>query len=69
MGGMKSPMVSPISWPVLRQAVDASVVITDADSLAAAEYLQSQSVDAGPCGAGSCAGFRIVAENAPGPSI
>ena len=50
---------------VLRQGVDTSVAITDADSIAAAEYLQSQSVDASPCGAGSFAGFRTVAENAP----
>ena len=65
MGGMVSPMVSPISWPVLRQGVDTSVVITDVDSIAAAQYLQNQSVDAGPCGAGSFAGFRNVAEEAP----
>ncbi len=65
MGGMISPMVSPISWPVLRQGVDTSVVITDVESTAAADYLHSQSINAGPCGAGSFAGFQNVAEKAP----
>ena len=65
MGGMVSPMVSLISWPILRKGVDASVVITEADSVTAAEQLHSHCVDAGPCGAGSFAGFQKVAETEP----
>ncbi|MCJ1480350.1 hypothetical protein MMC06_000505 [Schaereria dolodes] len=65
MDGMNCSTVSPISWPVLRAGVDASVTITDLESHNAVQYLHAQGVNAGPCGAGALAGFRHVAADAP----
>lgn len=61
MDGMNCGTVSPISWPILRQGVDASVTITDKQCHEAIQYLHSQGVNAGPCGAGSLAALRKVA--------
>lgn len=58
MDGMNCGSVSPISWPTLKAGVDASLTITDADCHAAVQYLQQNGVNAGPCGAGTLAGFK-----------
>ena len=63
--GMNCGTVSPISWPVLRSGVDASVTVPDSATHAAVQYLQSRGVNAGPCGAATVAGLRRVAAVAP----
>lgn len=65
MDGMNCGTVSPISWPVLRQGVDASVTITDSECHQAIQYLQSHGVNAGPCGAGTLAALKKVAREKP----
>jgi diaminopropionate ammonia-lyase len=58
MDGMNCGSVSPISWPTLKAGIDASLTITDRECHAAVQYLHENSVNAGPCGAGTLAGFR-----------
>jgi threonine dehydratase len=63
--GMNCGTVSPIAWPVLRSSVDASVMVPDTATHAAVQYLESQGVNAGPCGAATLAGLRRVAAVSP----
>ena len=65
MDGMNCGTVSPISWPVLRQGVDASVTITDKQCHEAIQYLHHRGVNAGPCGAGPLAALQKVAQENP----
>lgn len=56
MNGMNCGTVSPISWPILRNGVDASVTISDLDCHDSINYLRSIGMNPGPCGAaGLCA--------------
>ena len=58
MDGMNCGSVSPTSWPTLKAGIDASLTITDQECHAAVQYLHENGVNAGPCGAGTVAGFR-----------
>jgi diaminopropionate ammonia-lyase len=58
MDGMNCGSVSPTSWPTLKAGIDASLTITDQECHAAVLYLHENGVNAGPCGAGTVAGFR-----------
>lgn len=59
--GMNCGTVSPIAWPILQRGVDVSVTVPDTATHAAVQYLKSQGVNAGPCGAATLAGLRRVA--------
>ncbi|PYH81099.1 hypothetical protein BO82DRAFT_284811 [Aspergillus uvarum CBS 121591] len=58
MAGMNCGTVSSAAWPVLQKLVDASVTISDYESHRAVQYLASNGVDSGPCGAASLAAIR-----------
>jgi diaminopropionate ammonia-lyase family len=58
MDGMNCGSLSAISWEVLKGGVDASLTICDEECHDAVQYLQGNGVNAGPCGAGTLAGFR-----------
>jgi len=63
MSGMCCGTVSPVSWPVLKDGVDASVVVDDWTCHETVEELRGLGIDAGPCGAGCLAGLRRVMSN------
>ena len=65
MDGMTCGTVSPVSWPVLREGVDASVTVSDTECHEAIQELKGYGIDAGPCGAATLAGLRRVAREAP----
>ncbi|TFA98875.1 Diaminopropionate ammonia-lyase [Trichoderma ghanense] len=58
MAGLDCGTPSSISWAVLRHGVDASLTISDYEAHEACEYLKSQGVSAGPCGAAPVAALR-----------
>ncbi|RMJ16215.1 hypothetical protein CDV36_004117 [Fusarium kuroshium] len=58
MAGLNCGVPSTIAWDLLKDGVDASVTVSDFESHQAALYLQSQGVEAGPCGAASLAALR-----------
>ena len=58
MNGMNCGTSSTIAWPVLRDGTYAAVTVTDVESHECVKYLQSQSVNAGPCGAASLAALK-----------
>lgn len=58
MNGMNCGTPSMIAWPVLRDGTYAAVTVTDVESHDSVQYLQSQGVDAGPCGAATLAALR-----------
>jgi diaminopropionate ammonia-lyase len=66
MAGMNCGTVSPMSWPVLKQGVDASVTVSEWEAHVALQYLQKHGVNAGPCGAATLAAFQRVAAENPG---
>ena len=60
MAGLNCGTVSSLAWPYLRDGLDASVAVTDADSAGAARDLAAADVSSGPCGAASLAGARAA---------
>ncbi|KAI9866641.1 MAG: hypothetical protein M1813_001193 [Trichoglossum hirsutum] len=62
MAGLNCGTVSPLAWPVLQNAVDASVSVSDTDADHAVERLRSLGVDAGPCGAAAYAALQLVVQ-------
>jgi diaminopropionate ammonia-lyase len=60
MTGLNCGTVSEIAWLTLRDGLDASLTITDAQAMAAVVELAALGVDAGPCGAATLAGLRAV---------
>ena len=56
MAGLNCGTLSSLAWPVLRDGLDAAVVVTDDDATAAIEMLAADGVAAGPSGAASIAG-------------
>ncbi len=60
MTGLNCGTVSEISWPVLRDGLDASVAVADVQALTAVAQLASLGVDSGPCGAATLAALRAV---------
>lgn len=62
MCGMNCGTVSTLAWPVLRNGVDASITVTDADSKSAQDMLKESQVSVGPCAAASLAALIKVCE-------
>ncbi|KIW28297.1 uncharacterized protein PV07_07973 [Cladophialophora immunda] len=60
MNGMNCGTVSPISWPVLSKAVDASITVSDVECHQSIQYLQVHGINAGPCGAAALAAIKKV---------
>lgn len=60
MTGLNCGTVSATAWPVLRDGLDASVTVTDAQALTAVADLGRLGVDSGPCGAATLAALRAV---------
>lgn len=58
MCGMNCGTVSSIAWPFLQDGVDASVIITDAESHESVQYLHNHGVKGGPCGAAPLSALR-----------
>ena len=63
MTGLNCGTVSGIAWPTLRDGVDASFTVTDAQALEAVAELAALGVDSGPCGAATLAALRTVASD------
>jgi diaminopropionate ammonia-lyase family len=63
MDGMCCGTVSVNAWEYLRKFVDASIMVSCYESHCAVQYLASQSVMAGPCGAATLAGLRCLASS------
>ncbi|EWG53734.1 hypothetical protein FVEG_12104 [Fusarium verticillioides 7600] len=58
MAGLNCGAPSTIAWDVLKNGVDASLTISDYEAHQSAMYLQSQGINAGPCGASTLAALR-----------
>ena len=58
MNGLDCGTVSLTAWPLLRDHVDAAVTISDIQSHRAVQWLSSQGIDSGPCGAAGVAAIR-----------
>ena len=58
MNGMNCGTTSTIAWPVLRDGSYAAVTVTDIEAHEGVQYLQSEGVNAGPCGAATLAALR-----------
>ena len=64
MNGMNCGSLSSIAWSTLRDGIFASVAVTDVESHRDVQYMQSQGINAGPCGAGTLAALRALCEEA-----
>ncbi|KAF2445486.1 tryptophan synthase beta subunit-like PLP-dependent enzyme [Karstenula rhodostoma CBS 690.94] len=62
MNGMNCGTVSYTAWEVLRHGVDACVEVTDAEAHHDLQYLHSQGVKNGPCGAAPVSALRRLIE-------
>jgi diaminopropionate ammonia-lyase len=62
MSGLNCGTVSTIAWPILKQGVDASVAIDDAEADRAVKKLHNLGVNAGPCGAATYAAIELAAK-------
>jgi diaminopropionate ammonia-lyase len=60
MNGMICGTPSLIAWPILRDGTFAAVSVTEGQSHECVQYLQSQSVNSGPCGAANLAALRTL---------
>ncbi|KAF4339230.1 diaminopropionate ammonia-lyase [Fusarium beomiforme] len=58
MAGLNCGAPSIIAWDLLRNGVDASLTVSDYEAHQSVLYLQSQSINAGPCGASTLAALR-----------
>lgn len=56
MAGLNCGTLSSLAWPVLRDGLDAAVIVTDDDASTAMDMLEADGVAAGPSGAASLAG-------------
>jgi len=55
MCGMNCGTVSTLAWPVLRDGVDASIAVTDAEAKSAQDILTETQINVGPCAAATLA--------------
>ncbi|KAH7410329.1 tryptophan synthase beta subunit-like PLP-dependent enzyme [Phaeosphaeria sp. MPI-PUGE-AT-0046c] len=60
MNGMNCGTVSTTAWKVLKQGVDASVTVTDIDVHHDLQYLHSEDVKNGPCGAAPMSALKLL---------
>ena len=58
MNGMNCGTPSMDAWPVLRDGTCAAITVTDVGSHECVQFLQSQGINAGPCGAANLAALR-----------
>lgn len=58
MDGMNCGTVSYTAWPILRDGVDVSVSVSDSETHRALQYLKSQGLHVGPCGAATLSALR-----------
>ena len=65
MDGMNCGTVSSTAWPDLQRLTDACVTVSSFESHSAVQYLTSNSIPAGPCGAASLAALKRLAKEAP----
>ncbi|OJD13305.1 hypothetical protein AJ78_06229 [Emergomyces pasteurianus Ep9510] len=63
MNGLDCGTVSSTAWPILRAGVDISMTVSDFETHQAVRYLESQNVQAGPCGAASLAALRRLSSS------
>ncbi|KAK2608682.1 hypothetical protein QQS21_002793 [Conoideocrella luteorostrata] len=63
MAGLNCSTVSPFAWPLLKSGVDASLTVSDYEAYQASQYLKSQGILAGPCGAAPLAALRRLTES------
>ncbi len=61
MAGLNCGTPSASAWPVLRDGLDATVVVSDDQAADALAELWSAGIDAGPCGAAALAALRTIA--------
>lgn len=62
MNGSCCGTLSTTAWDILRDTVDASVVVSEYASHQAVQYLHDQKISAGPCGGSTLAALRCLAE-------
>lgn len=66
MCGMNCGTLSTLAWPVLKEGVDASLVVTDREAHEAVEDLLTKGIKAGPCGAATVAALKRLVADAKG---
>ncbi|KAI0886982.1 tryptophan synthase beta subunit-like PLP-dependent enzyme [Annulohypoxylon maeteangense] len=64
MCGMNCGTLSTTAWPVLRDGIDAGVVVSDLESHNAVQELNARNIGAGPCGAATLAALRRACTDA-----
>ncbi|KAI1103399.1 tryptophan synthase beta subunit-like PLP-dependent enzyme [Jackrogersella minutella] len=64
MCGMNCGTLSTTAWPVLRDGVDAGVVVSDVEAHRAVQELHNRGILAGPCGASTLAALRRACADA-----
>ncbi|KAJ5679298.1 Peptidase M20 [Penicillium macrosclerotiorum] len=69
MDGMNCGTVSSTAWPDLQRLVDAAVTVSSHESHIAVQFLNSNSVAAGPCGGGPLAALHRIASEQGASSI
>ncbi|KAG5754165.1 hypothetical protein H9Q69_006421 [Fusarium xylarioides] len=62
MAGLNCGAPSTIAWDVLKNGVDASLTVSDYEAHQSALYLQSQGINAGPCGGSTLAALRRLTQ-------
>ncbi|KAI7760635.1 hypothetical protein LZL87_009519 [Fusarium oxysporum] len=58
MAGLNCGAPSTIAWDLLKNGVDVSLTVSDYEAHQSALYLQSQGINAGPCGGSTLAALR-----------
>lgn len=64
MCGMNCGTLSTTAWPVLRDGVDAGVMVTDLEAHNAVQELNARGIPAGPCGAATLAALQRACQDA-----
>jgi diaminopropionate ammonia-lyase len=62
MNGMNCGTTSTTAWEILKKGVDASVTVSDIDVHHDLQYLHTQGVMNGPCGAATLTGLKRLCE-------
>jgi len=60
MAGLNCGTVSALAWPLIVAGLDAALLATDPDALAAAGDMARAGIDPGPCGAAPLAALRAA---------
>ena len=62
MNGMSCGTTSTTAWKILKKGVDSSVTVSDADVHGDVQYLHSQGIKNGPCGAAPLSALRNLCQ-------